>query len=138
MIGPPAFGETHCATGGDCGDALGQGVAAGAMLFGTDGLGEEANAARIEEEIATLSKKWSKGTFKTLEDLFAYHFGEHGAEVNAKSPLQYLRKADALAENLTRSDRIPLSEGATRIVKNGRFIIKDAEGLIRTFGKVSD
>ena len=135
------FGATNCAGGGDCGDAFGEALGAVAVGIESDGLSEEANAARIEEEIATLSKKWSKGSFDTLEDSFAKHFDKHGAEVGARDLLQYLRKADAFASDLARGSgpkRVPLPEGATRFIKSGKFIIKDAEGLIRTFGKVSD
>jgi hypothetical protein len=55
--------------------------------------------------------------------------------------LQYLRKADAFALDLERGrgpKRVPLPEGSTRFIKNGRWIIKDIEGKILSFGKVKD
>jgi RHS repeat-associated protein len=127
------FGKTNCAGGGDCGDALGQALGAGIALFDSDGLSEDANAARVEEEIATLSKKWSKGSFNSLEDSLAWHFKKHGAEVEAKDLLQYLRKADGFISK--NADRFPSGDGGTRFVKNGRYIIKNLEGLIVSFGE---
>jgi len=135
------FGKTNCGNGGDCGDAAGQAFAAIIAGIDSDGLSEDANAAKIEAEIATLSKKWSKGTFNSLEDSLAYHFKEHGAPVGAKDLLQYLRKADGFLADLERGKgptRRFLPNGTTRLTKNGRYIIRDAEGLIRSFGKARD
>jgi RHS repeat-associated protein len=137
------FGKTNCAGGGDCGDALGQALGAGIALFDSDGLSEDANAARVEEEIATLSKKWSKGTFTTLEDSLEHHFSEHGLKPGrAKTLLQYLRQADAFAENLQNSRRAPSAYGATKFMKQYgkevRFLIKDIEGKIVSYGGIKD
>ena len=91
-----------------------------------------------EEEAARLLSGWSKGTFETLGKSILYHFGEHGEEVGAKDVLTYLRKAEGFASNLKRARTFALEEGATRYEKNGRYLIKDAEGLIRSFGAVRD
>ena len=125
------FGKTNCAGGGSCSDALGQAVGAVVAVGASDGESEE-------PEVATLAERWGKGTFESVEDSLAYHFSEHGAEVDADSLLQYLRKADDFASNLERSKRVNLPDGAVRFIKNGRYLIKDAEGRIVSFGLVSD
>jgi RHS repeat-associated protein len=133
------FGQSNCSNGGDCGDALFKAFGAITAAIASDGQSEDAEAAKIEEEIATLSQKWSKGTFETLDESLAYHFEKHGLRAGtADSLLQYLRQADSFAENLQRSRTIRLSEGATKFIKNGRFLIKDVEGKIVSFGGLKD
>jgi RHS repeat-associated protein len=125
------FGKTNCAGGGSCDHAFAQALGAVVAAGVTGGESEE-------PELAALAEKWSKGTFESVGDSLAYHFGEHGEEVAAKDMLHYLRKADGFASNLERSKTVKLPDGAMRFIKNGRYIIKDAEGKILSFGKVSD
>jgi DNA topoisomerase IB len=93
--------------------------------------GEEAEATR-------LLSSWGKGSFPNLAESILYHLSEHGEEVGAKNALSYLRKAEGFASNLKRARRVALEDGAVRFEKNGRFLIKDAEGLILSFGKLRD
>jgi pyocin large subunit-like protein len=88
-----------------------------------------------EVEGARLLESWGKGTFESVEESALYHFEKHGEELGAKDTLSYLRKADGFASNLKRARRTLLEGGAVRYEKNGRFLIKDAEGLIVSFGK---
>jgi hypothetical protein len=125
------FGKTNCAGGGSCSDALGQ--AAGAVMAG---LGSEGESE--EPELAALAQKWSRGTFESVGDSLAYHFGKHGAELAAEDMLQYLRKADAFASNLQRSRAIQMEGGTVKFIKNGRYLIKDIEGKILSFGLARD
>ena len=99
--------------------------------FGSEGASEE-------PELAALASKWSEGSFKSVGGSLAYHFGEHGEEVAAKDLLQYLRKADSFASNLQRSRVIQQEGGTVKFIKNGRYIIKDIEGKILTFGLARD
>jgi RHS repeat-associated protein len=91
-----------------------------------------------EAEGASLASKWGPGTFDNLETSLSYHFEKHGSEVGASDLLQYLRKADQFAANLERSKKIPLPDGATRYIKGGRYIIKNIEGKILSFGSVGE
>jgi RHS repeat-associated protein len=85
-------------------------------------------------EAKTLVGAWGKGTFRTLSDTIAYHFEKHGGEVGAQNVLQYLRKASEFSRNLKGATKRFLEGGAIRYEKNGRYIIKDAEGNILSYG----
>jgi RHS repeat-associated protein len=87
-------------------------------------------------EAKTLVGSWGKGTFRTLSDTIAYHFEKHGSEVGAENVLQYLRKAFEFSRNLKGATKRFLEEGAIRYEKNGRYIIKDAEGNILSYGMI--
>lgn len=93
--------------------------------------GEEAEGAR-------LLSQWGRGTFESVAESVLYHFGKHGEEVGAEGTLQYLRKAEGFASNLKRARRVKLEGGAVRFEKKGRFLIKDAEGLIVSFGSLNE
>jgi len=43
--------------------------------------------------------------------------------------LTYLRKAEGFASNLKRAGTFALEEVTTRYEKNGRYLMRDAEGL---------
>lgn len=65
---------------------------------------------------------WGKGTFPTLAKTIAYHFEKHGADVGAKNTLQYMRKAFEFTKNLRGAEKQLLKGGATRYMKNGRYV----------------
>lgn len=101
-------------------------------------LGPGGGAARTTlAEAKTLVGAWSKGTFTTLAKTIGYHFEKHGAEVGAKSMLQYLRKAYEFNRNLRGAEKFALENGATRYVKNGYYVIKDEAGRILSYGRVT-
>ncbi len=88
---------------------------------------------------------WGKGTFQNSRRSLLYHFVKHGKEVKAKSPEQYLNKAQAFKQNLKNAKKIPSYDpqtgerNATRYEKNGKFIILDDEtNEILSFGKISE
>ncbi len=87
-----------------------------------------------EAEAARLLSGWSKGSLETVEKSILYHFGEHGEEVGAKDVLTYLRKAAGFSTK--GAERVFREDGTTIFKKEGRYIIKDTEGLIRSFGLV--
>jgi RHS repeat-associated protein len=87
-------------------------------------------------EAKTLVGAWGKGTFRTLSDTIGYHFEKHGGEVGAENVLQYLRKAFEFGRNLKGATKKFLEEGAIRYEKSGRYIIKDAEGNILSYGMI--
>ncbi len=87
-------------------------------------------------EAKTLVGAWAKGTFDSVFDSIRYHFATHGSEVGAKDFLQFLRKATEFSRSLRGATRTYLSDGKIRYEKNGRFVIKDAEGFILSFGEV--
>jgi RHS repeat-associated protein len=87
-----------------------------------------------EAEAARLLSRWSKGSFETLEKSILYHFAEHGEEVGAQDLRTYLRKAAGFSTK--GAERVFREDGTTLFRKGGRYIIKDAEGLIRSFGVV--
>ena len=78
---------------------------------------------------------WGKGTFETVEKSLAYHSEKHGEEVGAESLLQYLRKAEGFNQNLRGATKSVL-DNAIRHSKNGKYIIKDLEGKILSFGGI--
>lgn len=47
---------------------------------------------------------WGKGTFDNANASLLYHFKEHGEEVGATSPEQYLNKAKGFKQNLKRAE----------------------------------
>jgi len=87
-------------------------------------------------EAKVLVGAWGKGTFPTLAKTIGYHFEKHGAEVGAKNVLQYMRKAFEFGRNTKGATKTFLENGATRYEKAGRYIIKDADGKIISFGAV--
>ena len=131
------FGKTNCAGGGSCGDAFGQ--AAGAVIAGVASDGESE-----EPEIAALTERWAARNSPDAAAAAASHFAKHGAEVGAEDLLQYLRKADAFASNTKGArviDRLA-DDGTIKYIKQGRdvvrYVIKDIEGKIVSFGVVPD
>lgn len=101
-------------------------------------LGPGGGAARTTlAEAKTLVGAWGKGTFSTLAKTIGFHFEKHGAEVGAKSTLQYLRKAYEFNRNLRGAEKVALENGATRYVKNGYYIIKDEAGRILSYGRAT-
>jgi len=93
--------------------------------------GEDAAAG----DTARFTEAWAKGTFESVEKSWAYHFNKHGEEVGAESLLHYLRKAEGFNQNLRGSSKSIL-DNAIRYSKNGKFIIKDFEGKILSFGNI--
>lgn len=80
-------------------------------------------------------KGWGKGTYESAKHCAEDHFKRKGGCVNARTLEQYLRKAEAFNQNLARSARSQLENGAMRFTKNGQYIIKDIENLIVSYGK---
>jgi len=96
------------------------------------------DAADNEElESARLAEQWGPGTFESVAVSLDYHFKRHGAELGAANLLQYLRKADRFAANIKRSKRVRLPDGSIRYTKSKRYVIKDADGKILSFGLVT-
>jgi filamentous hemagglutinin len=69
-----------------------------------------------------------------VADSIKYHFKRHGTEVGASNEWQYLRKAEAFNQNLRGARKSYLPDGRTRYMKDGKYIIKDAEGKIISYG----
>jgi RHS repeat-associated protein len=114
------------------GAALGAGaLAVGAIVAA--GASEGRDAAEVDT--ARFIEAWGKGTFETVEKSWAYHFEKHGEEVGAESLLQYLRKAEGFNQNLRGATKSVL-DSAIRHSKNGKYIIKDFEGKILSFGSI--
>lgn len=81
--------------------------------------------------------KWGKGSFDSASGSLTEHFAKHGAEVGAKDIDQYLRKAEAFAQNLrgaTKSAVDGATPGVTRYKKLGKYIDLDRDGNIISFG----
>jgi RHS repeat-associated protein len=86
-------------------------------------------------EAKALLGSWGRGSFGTLAASLRYHFAEHGAEVGARTMLQYLRKAAEFSRTAARNaTRYLLENGKIRYVKDGKYVIKDAEQKIISFG----
>lgn len=86
------------------------------------------------KEKRRLISGWDKGDDDKLSDSLRYHFNEHGAKVGALDLWQYLRKAEAFAQNLKGAQKARLDSGKTRYTKNGRYIIQTANGKTLSFG----
>jgi hypothetical protein len=108
-------------------EKVGAALVVGGMFFlpGPDGA-----------EGLTLAERWGPGTFETIGDSLEYHFAKHGGEVGADSMLQYLRKAEGFSNRLRGAQRVALEDGATKYIKDGKYIIMSAEKKILSFGKV--
>jgi RHS repeat-associated protein len=81
--------------------------------------------------------KWGRGSFGSASESLVEHFATHGAEVGAKDIDQYLRKAEAFAQNLrgaTKSAVDGATPGTTRYKKLGKYIDIDRNGHIISFG----
>lgn len=79
---------------------------------------------------------WNKGTYDTTEDSLIDHFIRH-PEVEAKSPSQYLRKAEGFKQNLKGATKSPVDgsvEGVVRYKKNGKYIDLAPDGTIVSYG----
>jgi RHS repeat-associated protein len=99
---------------------------------------EAAKAGRKFDSFVMDTGSWGKGSHASPGDSLLYHFNKHGAEVGAADVAQYLRKAEAFAQNLrgaTRSAVQGATPGVTRYKKLGKFIDIDADGNIISFGK---
>ncbi len=82
--------------------------------------------------------RWGSGSLDSALDSLNYHYKRHGAEVGAKDAAQYLRKAEAFAQNLrgARKSAVPgATAGVTRYKKLGKYIDIDADGKIISFGR---
>ena len=80
---------------------------------------------------------WGKGSFDSASESLTEHFAKHGAEVGAKDIDQYLRKAEAFAQNLrgaTKSVIDGATPGVTRYKKLGKYIDLDRDGNIISLG----
>jgi hypothetical protein len=80
---------------------------------------------------------WHEGSFGSVVESLAYHFGVHGAELGATSDAQYLRKAVEFAKNLKGATRQAVegpTEGVVRYSKNSRYIDLAPDGRIVSFG----
>jgi hypothetical protein len=113
------------------GDKSGVAWGVGGMVLGVAG---DAAFSITFREAKSLVGSWGAGTFETVARSIRYHFAEHGAEVGASNVWQYLRKAEAFARNLRGASRTQLENGATRFVKNGKYVIKDSSGKIISYG----
>ena len=82
---------------------------------------------------------WNKGSFDTEEDSLRSHFDKHKDEVNAKTPEEYLRKAEEFARTAKKgSSKSRVSgavEGVIRYKKNGKYIDLVPDGSIISFGR---
>ena len=81
--------------------------------------------------------KWGRGSFDSAAESLSKHFEFHGAEVGAKDVDQYLRKAEAFAQNLRGATKKPVegaTPGVTRYKKQGKYIDIDRDGNIISFG----
>lgn len=82
---------------------------------------------------------WNKGSFDTEEDSLRSHFDKHKDEVNAKTPEEYLRKAEEFARTAKKgSSKSRVSgavEGVIRYKKNGKYIDLAPDGSIISFGR---
>jgi len=81
--------------------------------------------------------KWGRGSFDSAAESLSKHFEIHGAEVGAKDVDQYLRKAEAFAQNLRGATKKPVegaTPGVTRYKKQGKYIDIDRDGNIISFG----
>ena len=82
---------------------------------------------------------WNKGSFDTEEESLRSHFDKHKDEVNAKTPEEYLRKAEEFARTAKKgSSKSRVSgavEGVIRYKKNGKYIDLAPDGSIISFGR---
>ncbi|WP_207657832.1 hypothetical protein, partial [Lachnotalea glycerini] len=118
-------------------------------MTATDNLAGDIKKAQEAAENTDVSKggseasldtgKWNKGSFESPEKSLRKHFNKHGAEVGAKDPQQYLRKAEEFARNLKGARKaydIPgETPNITRYYKNGKYIDLAPDGTIISFGK---
>ncbi|AVR05943.1 VENN motif pre-toxin domain-containing protein [Pluralibacter gergoviae] len=85
-----------------------------------------------------IEDSWHQGSFGSSEDSLQKHYEKHGKEVGATSTEQYLRKAQAFADDLKGARKTNISgatEGVTRYYKNGKYIDIAGNGKIISFGK---
>jgi RHS repeat-associated protein len=91
-------------------------------------------------EAKSLVGGWAKDPVKNkISVSILYHYKEHGAEVGAKSVVQYLRKAQAFARNLKGVKPTPVAgktPGVMRYRKAGKYIDLNSKGKIVSFGKI--
>ncbi len=104
-------------------------------LVHTDFLGLSATCGSPAlSEKKKLMSQWGKGTFQTRSASVRWHLNKHGGEVGADNAWTYLRKASGFDQNLRGAIPKKLENGATRFSKAGKYIIKDANGRILSFG----
>ncbi|EMO0474983.1 VENN motif pre-toxin domain-containing protein [Pluralibacter gergoviae] len=85
-----------------------------------------------------IEDSWHQGSFGSSEDSLQKHYEKNGKEVGATSTEQYLRKAQAFADDLKGARKTNISgatEGVTRYYKNGKYIDIAGNGKIISFGK---
>ncbi|WP_444894488.1 hypothetical protein ACJJIE_09940 [Microbulbifer sp. TRSA001] len=72
-----------------------------------------------------------------VQNCFQNCYKDHGAEVGANSPEQYLRKAEGFKQNLrgaSKSNVNGFTSGVVRFSKNGKYINLAPDGRIVSFG----
>ena len=82
---------------------------------------------------------WNKGSFDSEQESLEWHYSKHGAEVNATSWEQYLRKAQEFARTCKKGSKKRKVEGGVegvfRYLENGKYIDLAPDGTIVSFGK---
>jgi hypothetical protein len=81
---------------------------------------------------------WAQGSYSSPEESLIKHFEKHGAEVGAENVEQYLRQAEAFADNLKGARKVynipGVTPNVTRYYKNGKYIDMVGDWII-SFGK---
>lgn len=62
----------------------------------------------IVGKIACYNVAFSKGSFSSVNDCVAYHFGKHGAEVGASNASQYIKMAMDTARQVIKTGAAPV------------------------------
>jgi hypothetical protein len=110
-------------------------TAAASIAMGPGGGAPPRQGSPMEEEPP--HRRWHEGSYGSPLESLHDHFARHGAEVGASDAAEYLRKAEAFAQNLRGAQRFPIegfTEGVVRYVKSGRYIDLAPDGRIVSFG----
>ena len=86
-------------------------------------------------EAKRLLRFWDKGNSATLADSLRYHFAAHGEEVGTSDVWQYVKEAKAFSQDLRGARAVDIGNGKTWYVKSGRYVIKNPDGKILSFGR---
>lgn len=85
-----------------------------------------------------VDSKWHEGSCKYPAESLVKHYGEHGSEVNAKDPADYLKKAiyfkEYVKKGATTSPVHGYTPGVIRHKKNGKYIDIAPDGRIISYG----
>lgn len=88
--------------------------------------------------LTDVDTKWHEGSFKYPAESLVSHYREHGREVGAEDPAQYLRKAVGFSltakKGSTKSDVDGYTSGVIRYKKNGKYIDLAPDGRIVSYG----